>query len=96
MKKYLDANQEAGKQFYMDFHQKGKITMLNLLKFKARADYSNLESIQPENETSGKEAYELYMECRQPHLEKAGSRVVYFGECNRFLSDPKPNLGMQC
>ena len=89
MKKYLDANQEAGKQFYIDFHQKGKIVMLNLLKFKNQADYSGLNSIKPEIDVSGKEAYDLYMEHTLPHLENCGSRVVYFGECNGFLIGPE-------
>ena len=89
MEKYLEANQEAGKQFYMDFHQKGKITMLNLLKFKEEADYSGLESIKPESEISGREAYNVYMECTMPHLESAGSHIVYFGDCNHFLIGPE-------
>ncbi len=89
MKTYLEANQQAGKQFYMDFHHKGKITMLNLLKFKEQADYSQLESIQPENSISGREAYDKYMECTLPLFEKAGSRIVYFGDCNRFLIGPE-------
>lgn len=96
MDNYFEANQEAGKQFYIDFHQQGKITMLNLLKFKQQADYSGLESIKPKTEISGGEAYDLYMECTKPHLGVAGSRIVYYGDCNRFLIGPETNRGMLC
>lgn len=88
MKKYLEANQETGKQFYMDFHGKGKVVMLNLLKFKDTADYSNLASIEPETTITGKEAYAMYMERTLPHLEKAGSKVLFYGDSHHFLIGP--------
>lgn len=53
MKKHIDANPESGKKFYQDFHKKGKIVMLNLLQFRQKADYTNLEEIKPDKEISG-------------------------------------------
>lgn len=88
MKKYIDSNPEAGKDFYRNFHDKGKIVMLNLLKFKVTADYTNLEELKPPGEISGEEAYQLYMDCTLPELEKAGSRVIYFGRSRSFLIGP--------
>ncbi|MBO6516758.1 MAG: DUF1330 domain-containing protein [Bacteroidia bacterium] len=89
MATYIDTTQEAGKEFYQNFHDKGKIVMLNLLKFKPKADYSNLDHLKPETEVTGKEAYQLYMEATLPELEKAGSRIMYYGKSNSFLIGPE-------
>jgi uncharacterized protein (DUF1330 family) len=88
MQKYIDADFEAGKNFYINFHQKGKIVMLNLLKFRQIADYSDFEDLKPTHEISGKEAYELYMKLTLPELKKAGSKLIYYGKCQDFLIGP--------
>ena len=49
MEKYIDATENSGKEFYMNFIGKGKIIMLNLLKFKAKADYTDFESLKPKD-----------------------------------------------
>ncbi|MGB1037808.1 MAG: DUF1330 domain-containing protein [Bacteroidia bacterium] len=89
MKKHIDAQPEVGKQFYLDYHDKGTIVMLNLLKFKPKADYTDLELIKPSQEISGKDAYQLYMKYTLPELEKAGSRIIYYGKSNSFLIGPE-------
>lgn len=89
MTKHINTTPEAGKEFYQNFHNKGKIVMLNLLKFKTKADYSNLEQLKPDREITGQEAYQLYMEATMPELEKAGSRVIYYGKSNGFLIGPE-------
>ncbi|MGY6650483.1 DUF1330 domain-containing protein [Wenyingzhuangia sp. IMCC45574] len=89
MKNYIDASPELGKKFYLDFHNKGKIVMLNLLKFKPTADYTNLELLKPNQEISGEEAYQLYLKKTLPELEKAGSRIIYYGKSNHFLIGPE-------
>lgn len=88
MEKHLNANPESGKKFYQDFHDKGKIVMLNLLNFRQKADYVNLEEIKPDQEITGEEAYQLYMKNTLPELEKAGSRIIYYGKSNNFLIGP--------
>ena len=88
-KNYIDPNPESGQIFYHDFHDKGKVVMLNLLKFRKFADYTNLESIKPEKEISGEEAYQLYMESTLPVLKRAGSRILYFGKSQNFLIGPE-------
>ena len=89
MKKHIDAKPESGKKFYQDFHNKGKIVMLNLLKFRQKADYTNLEQIKPDKEITGKEAYQMYMKNTLPELNKAGSRIIYYGKSNNFLIGPE-------
>ena len=88
MKNYLEASPESGKDFYLKFHQKGKIVMLNLLKYRATADYSNLGHLKPKTEITGKEAYQLYMKLTQPELHKAGSKILFFGDSGHFLIGP--------
>lgn len=89
MEKYMNADFESGKRFYQDFHDKGKIVMLNLLKFREKADYTNLEKINPTKTMSGKDAYQLYMDCTLPELEKAGSKILFYGNSNHFLIGPE-------
>lgn len=88
MNKYINVTQEAGKKFYQEFHDKGKIVMLNMLKFKPIADYTDLESLDPGKEITGKEAYKLYMEYTLPRLEEAGSKILYYGSSNHFVIGP--------
>lgn len=88
MSKHIDARPEAGKEFYQNFHDKGKVVMLNLLKFRETADYTNLEGLKPTKNISGEEAYQLYMDSTLPELEKAGSRIIYFGKSRNFLIGP--------
>lgn len=89
MKHYLDVTPERGKEFYQDFLQKGKVVMLNMLRFKLRADYKGLEDIQPQREISGEEAYRLYMKHTLPHLAQAGSRILFQGSSKHFLIGPE-------
>jgi uncharacterized protein (DUF1330 family) len=89
MQQHIDATYEAGKNFYQHFHGKGKVVMLNLLKFRLKADYSNSEHHKPEYEITGEEAYQLYMDNTIPELEKAGSRIIYYGRSNTFLIGPE-------
>ena len=88
MSEYINATPEAGEEFYQKFHDKGKVVMLNLLKFKTTADYANSEVLKPTQEISGEEAYRLYMDNVAPLLKKAGGRVIYFGKSNNFLIGP--------
>lgn len=88
MERYIDATPYAGKEFYQNFHQKGRIVMLNLLRFKQIADYSKLQEIKPKNEISGEKAYRLYLDYTLPLLEAAGSKVVFYGSSQSFLIGP--------
>lgn len=88
MSKHIQASPEAGKRFYQAFHNKGKVVMLNLLKFKEVADYTNLEQLQPSSPVSGEEAYQRYMDGTLPELEKAGSKIIYYGKAGSFLIGP--------
>lgn len=84
---YLDATQDQGRDFLMQ-QLKGEIVMLNLLKFRDQADYTNSPELAAPKPISGKEAYDLYMRNTSPLLEKSGGKVLFFGQSNQFLIGP--------
>lgn len=88
MTKHLKASKEAGQKFYEKFRTKGKITMLNLLKFKPLADYTEYKSIQPTSQITGRKAYELYLDATKPEIDKLGAKVLFAGDCENFLIGP--------
>jgi len=87
MKKYIDVTQEQGRAFFMR-GIKGKISMLNLLRFKETADYSDFPALAPPTPISGKEAYKLYMKHTTPHLKTAGGEVLFKGKGGPFVIGP--------
>ena len=62
--------------------------MLNLLRFRATADYSATPDLAPASPITGEEAYRLYMEHTLPHLEKSGGNLLFFGRGGAFLIGP--------
>lgn len=62
--------------------------MLNLLNFREQADYAAAPELDPGNPISGREAYQHYIDHTLPLLEKAGSRVLFFGLGQHFLIGP--------
>ncbi len=59
----------------------GPIYMLNLLKFKERAEYADGR----ETELSGAEAYGLYGAAVHKIVEGFGGKFHFFGQCNTLL-----------
>ena len=57
------------------------IKMVNLLKFKDKADYKDGR----QTSLSGKEAYQIYADEVQGHLEKVGGQSIFFGEVKRLM-----------
>lgn len=87
MQAYLEPTQESGRDFFMRGIT-GKVVMLNLLRYRAVADYSATPQLAPATPISGEEAYRLYMEHTMPHLEKSGGKLLFFGRGGRFLIGP--------
>ncbi len=85
--KYLMPTQEAGLKFVKRQIQ-GSIVMLNLLRFRDTADYSDSPELMPKEPLSGKQAYQLYIEHTLPFLKKSGGEVLFMGEAGDFLIGP--------
>ena len=87
MQTYLEPTQESGRAFFMR-GMTGPVAMLNLLRYRAIADYSATPQLAPAQPISGEAAYRLYMEHTVPHLEKSGGKLLFFGVGGRFLIGP--------
>ena len=86
-KSYLEPTQEAGRAFFGQGIV-GPVVMLNLLRFRAVADYSATPALAPDTPISGEAAYGRYVEHTMPHLERSGGEVLFFGKGSRFLIGP--------
>ena len=62
--------------------------MLNLLRFKEIADYSQLPDIAPKSPITGKEAYQTYINQTLPFLEKSGGEILLLGKSEHFFIGP--------
>ncbi|MEZ4608293.1 MAG: hypothetical protein R2865_16265 [Deinococcales bacterium] len=92
MQTYLDVSQENGKALMMR-GIKGEVIMLNLLRFRQQADYSDCPELIPTESTqqlmSGRAAYDLYVAHTLPHLAAAGSEVLLSAKGGQFLIEPE-------
>lgn len=84
---YLEPTQESGRAFFRR-NVLGPVVMLNLLRFRAFADYSATPDLAPSSPISGEDAYGCYMTHTLPHLKKSGGEVLFFGKGGQFLIGP--------
>lgn len=87
MAAYLDTTFEAGRDFVMRGIA-GPVVMLNLLRFRAIADYSTAPELAPATPMSGAEAYDLYIGHTLPHLAASGGELMLLGEGGSWLIGP--------
>ena len=60
---------------FLDNQEEGPIFMVNLLKFKKNASYSDNR----ESNLSGIEAYDIYSKEVKEHLKNVGGEIVFSG-----------------
>ena len=87
MQTYLEPTQESGRAFFTR-GVAGKVVMLNLLRFRATADYSATPHLAPAVPITGEAAYRLYMQHTLPHLERSGGRILFYGRGGELLVGP--------
>jgi uncharacterized protein (DUF1330 family) len=83
-KKYINPTQAAGRDFILR-NISGPVVMLNLLRFRELADYTET----PSAAITGKEAYQLYIKHTVPHLLKSGGEILFLGKGGAFLVGPE-------
>jgi hypothetical protein len=66
----------------------GPVTMLNLLRFRELADYSDHPQLAPAVAISGRAAFELYIEHTIPFLRETGGDLLYLGSGGDYLIGP--------
>lgn len=84
---FLDPTQETGAALLARGIE-GPVTMLNLLRLRAMADYGGSPELAPASAISGRQAYDLYIEHTLPFLHESGGELVYLGEGGAFLVGP--------
>lgn len=85
---YIEVSPSAGARFFGSADN-GPVVMLNLLRFRARADYSAAPELEPEGGASGAEAYSLYMAGIEPLLTASGGELLFAGTADGFLIGPE-------
>ncbi|KXI27020.1 DUF1330 domain-containing protein [Paraglaciecola hydrolytica] len=84
---YLNPTDESAKQLFSK-SMRGEVIMLNLLRFKEIADYSQFSDIAPKTPITGKEAYQIYINQTLPFLEKSGGKIMLLGKSEHFFIGP--------
>lgn len=86
--KYLEPTQKAGAAL---FKRKidGEVVMLNLLRFREIADYSQNPELAPAKPVTGREAYQKYIDHTLPILEATGGGIMFLGEGGPYLIGPE-------
>lgn len=87
MTNYLEPTQEAGRAFFQRGIA-GPIVMLNLLRFRAVADYAANPELAPPAPISGAAAFERYVIHTLPYLERSGGALLFVAEGGPFLIGP--------
>lgn len=87
MTAYLDPTPDSGRAFFLR-GIKGPVVMLNLLRFRAIADYTATPGLAPDRPISGAEAFDLYVAHTLPYLRESGGEVMFLGAGGRFLIGP--------
>ena len=87
MTAYLEPPQDSGRAFFMRGIV-GNVVMLNLLRLRDIADYSDHPHLAPPRPISGSQAYEHYMAHTMPFLTSSGGEVLLYGEDGQFLIGP--------
>lgn len=66
----------------------GEVVMLNLIKLREEADYSEFPDLAPEQPITGRQAYDLYVQHTRPYLAESGGELLYVGEGGDYLIGP--------
>ena len=63
--------------------------MLNLLRFKETADYSETPELAPEKPITGREAFQKYIDHTMPFLKATGGELILLGNGGQFFIGPE-------
>lgn len=68
-------------KMFMEFPDDKPIKMVNLLKFKNKAEYNDKR----ETALTGEEAYNIYSKEVVNHLAKVGGKIIFLGKVKGLL-----------
>ena len=84
---YLEVTEQSFMRL-MERQVEGAITMLNLLRFRALADYQETPELAPDKPISGREAYDRYIRHTLPYLQDTGGSITFLGAGGDYLVGP--------
>lgn len=84
---YIEPTQEAGARLFSQGIE-GEVVMLNLLRFRETADYSNHPNLAPESPITGEQAYQRYMQHTARFLTEHGGELIFMGTANSYFIGP--------
>lgn len=87
MTAYLEPTQAAGCALFQR-GLAGPVVMLNLLRFRAVADYAATPALAPPAPISGAEAFERYVAHTLPYLARSGGALTFLGAGGPLLIGP--------
>ncbi|RDV06200.1 DUF1330 domain-containing protein [Sphingorhabdus pulchriflava] len=85
---YLSVTDAAGRAFFMRNIQ-GPVMMLNLLRFRATADYSASPELAPDAPITGEQAFQRYIDHTKPYLAASGGKIRFLGKGGSWLIGPE-------
>lgn len=84
---YLAPSDSAAKRLF-SLPSNKEMVMLNLLRFRDIADYSNFHEHNNSPIISGREAFQRYIDQTIPFLKECGGDVLFLGESQHFFIGP--------
>lgn len=84
---YLDVSNAAGAEFFRR-GLTGPVVMLNLLRFRAQADYSASPELAGDATISGRAAFDAYVAHTLPFLRASGGDLVLLADGGPWLIGP--------
>jgi hypothetical protein len=75
---HLEPSDENARRFF-ERQIDGPVTMLNLLRFREQADYTEFPHLASPEPISGSEAYDRYVRHTIPFLTASGGSIEFFG-----------------
>lgn len=87
MTPYLAATQQAGRALF-ERAPKGPVVMLNLLRFRATAEYALSPELAPVEPITGAMAFDLYIAHTLPFLAASGGEILFLGNGGDYIIGP--------
>jgi len=87
-KTYIEPTKEAGAELFSR-NVEGEMVMLNMLKFRDIADYSDFPELAPDEAITGQQAYQKYMAHTAPYLQQNGGELVFAATASKYFIGPE-------
>jgi uncharacterized protein (DUF1330 family) len=84
---FLEPSQESGAALVRR-NISGEVIMLNMLRLRETADYTDSPELAPEKQISGREAFQKYIDHTMPFLKKSGGELLLLGNGGKYFIGP--------